>query len=173
MVASEVRKLSNMSAETARQIATKVDAFNASISEVLARTDQDVQQEASVAEGAERTISRVIEGFETAARNLAGSGDLLRLESQGIRAEIDDVLVSLQFQDRVSQILSHVCADLEKLQACLEERRVRAIEGQAPAALDADAWLDQLNSTYTTTEQRSIHTGRQAAASQASEITFF
>lgn len=173
VVAAEVRKLSNMSAETARQIATKVDAFNASIAEVLARADQDAQQEASVAESAERTISRVIAGFESAARNLAGSGDILRMESQGIRAEIDDVLVSLQFQDRVSQILSHVCADLSKLHAHLEQRRLLAAEGQAVPALDSDVWLDQLNSTYTTTEQRSNHTGRQAEAGPASEITFF
>lgn len=173
VVAAEVRKLSSLSADTARQIATKVDAFNNSISQVLERTDRDARQESSVAENAERTIARVLDGFESAASSLAQSSDILRSESQGIRGEIDDVLVSLQFQDRVSQILTHVCSDLDKLHAHLQQRRRLAADGKPLPALDTHVWLEQLVATYTTMEQRSNHSGRKAAASQASEITFF
>gem|GEM_PF-243262 len=173
VVAAEVRKLSSLSADTARQIATKVDAFNTSISQVLERTDRDARQESSVAENAERTIARVLDGFEAAARSLSQSSDILRSESQGIRGEIDDVLVSLQFQDRVSQILTHVCSDLDRLHLHLQQRRRLAADGQPLPALDTDAWLAQLVNTYTTTEQRSNHSGKKADASQASEITFF
>lgn len=173
VVASEVRKLSSMSAETASQITAKVEAFNESISEVLTRTDEDARQEAAVAEGAERTITRVLDGFESTARELAGSGDILRAESEAIRAEIDNVLVSLQFQDRVSQILSHVCNDLERLHQHLQQRRCLVAEGETPPDIDTRAWLAHLHTTYTTMEQRNNHAGQQLGVSKASEITFF
>ncbi len=172
VVASEVRKLSHMSAETARQIAGKVDAFNESIVEVLEQTDRDARHEAGVADNAERTITRVLDGFESAASRLSNAGDLLRAESDEIRAEIDDVLVSLQFQDRVSQILAHVSNDLVRLHGYLQQRRLLVEDGEALPALDTRAWLAESVATYTTAEQRSNHNGRQAA-DQASDITFF
>jgi len=173
VVAAEVRKLSNMSAETARQITAKVDAFNESISEVVARTDEDARQEATVAEGAERTIAHVLQGFESTAGKLSESGNILRTESEAIRAEIDNVLVSLQFQDRVSQILTHVCNDLDRLHTYLEQRQWRAADGLPLPEIDTQAWLEHLSTTYTTMEQRDNHAGRQPAVSNASEITFF
>lgn len=173
VVAAEVRKLSSLSADTARQISTKVDAFNNSITQVLERTDRDARQESSVAENAERTITRVLDGLESAALSLTQSSDILRSESQGIRGEIDDVLVSLQFQDRVSQILTQVCDDLDRLHGHLQQRRQLAAARQPLPALDADAWLKRLVTTYTTAEQHNNHSGKQAGASQASEITFF
>src|SRR5690606_15000014 len=173
VVAAEVRKLSNMSAETARQITAKVDAFNESISEVVARTDEDARQEATVAEGAERTIAHVLQGFESTAGKLSESGNILRTESEAIRAEIDNVLVSLQFQDRVSQILTHVCNDLDRLHTYLEQRQWRAADGLPLPEIDTQAWLEHMSTTYTTMEQRDNPAGRQPAVSNASEITFF
>jgi len=173
VVAAEVRKLSSMSAETATQITSKVDTFNASIASVLTRTDEDARQEATVAENAERTISRVLDGFEAATRNITNSGDILRTESENIRVEIDNVLVSLQFQDRVSQILSHVTQDLQRLHNHLQQRRTLLVSGETAPELNSQAWLAHLNSTYTTMEQRTNHSGKRAAPEQSSEITFF
>jgi len=126
-----------------------------------------------VAEGAERTIAHVLQGFESTAGKLSESGNILRTESEAIRAEIDNVLVSLQFQDRVSQILTHVCNDLDRLHTYLEQRQWRAADGLPLPEIDTQAWLEHLSTTYTTMEQRDNHAGRQQGASNASQITFF
>jgi methyl-accepting chemotaxis protein len=41
------------------------------------------------------------------------------------------------------------------------------------APIDTQAWLDELSKTYTTTEQREMHSGANSTQSSSSEITFF
>jgi len=73
------------------------------------------------------------------------------------------VLVDLQFQDRVSQILSHISQDVEKL-------RQQLATGERP---DVQQWLSSLERSYTTHEQRNIHHGGDTAAANQSSVTFF
>ena len=89
-------------------------------------------------------------------------------------AEIADALVALQFQDRVSQILVHVRANLDELHQELGRyQQARDGHGQAQP-MDVAAWLAAMEKTYTTSEQRSIHQGGKASTSaEATEITFF
>jgi methyl-accepting chemotaxis protein len=81
--------------------------------------------------------------------------------------------VALQFQDRVSQILSHVQNDLDRLHAHLLENRTSAAQGERCEPLDTDLWLQQLERTYSTREQRSNHSGTTAEVAKTSDITFF
>ena len=173
VVAGEVRKLSKLSAETGKRINLKVESVNNAITGVLERAEQHARHEASVLAGSEQTIQRVLEGFGSAAEQLSQSTHILQAESAGIKLEIEDVLVSLQFQDRVAQILSHVQADLDKLHARLSEDRALAAQGVATPPIDIAAWLDELSRTYTTDEQRGNHVGEQTGNEQASQITFF
>ncbi|MBC7859318.1 MAG: methyl-accepting chemotaxis protein, partial [Burkholderiaceae bacterium] len=173
VVAGEVRKLSNLSAETGKRISVKVEAVNHAIGTVLERASSYARHEASVVEASEQTVGRVLGQFGGAAEQLEQSTAILQAESVGIQGEIEEVLVSLQFQDRVAQIFSHVQDDLDKLHACLVERREHAAADLPLAPLDAALWLEQLALTYTTDEQRSLHSGAGTGASAASEITFF
>jgi methyl-accepting chemotaxis protein len=173
VVAGEVRKLSNLSAETGKRISVKVEAVNHAIGSVLERASAYARHEASVVEASEQTVGRVLGQFGGAAEQLEQSTAILQAESVGIQGEIEEVLVSLQFQDRVAQIFSHVQDDLDKLHACLVERREHGAANLPLAPLDAALWLEQLALTYTTDEQRSLHSGAGTGASAASEITFF
>jgi methyl-accepting chemotaxis protein len=173
VVAGEVRKLSSLSAETGKQIGRKIESINNSITSVLQRADQYAKHEAQVIDSSESTIRRVLEEFGTAAEQLTHSTELLQAESAGIKYQIEDVLVSLQFQDRVSQIFCHVKNDLDKLHAQLVERRERDAQGQPSAPIDVQEWLEQLERTYTTTEQRINHSGAQADAGGSADIVFF
>jgi methyl-accepting chemotaxis protein len=173
VVAGEVRMLSNLSAETGKRISGKVEAVNNAINVALTQARQHVSHEAGVLDGAEQTIQRVLADFGAAAEQMEQSTSILQSESAGIKGEIEDVLVSLQFQDRVAQIFSHVQADLDKLHTQLMARREQAERGLPGAPLDAAAWLRQLELTYTTDEQRSIHAGGAGSAGAASDITFF
>ena len=111
----------------------------------------------------EASIQRVLDRFHGITQRLSSSSELLRQESLGIRDEISEVLVALQFQDRVSQIVGHVTDDMRRLQARLRE------EGE----IDCQGWLRQLESSYTTLEQQRAHSGDARAHVEQSSVTFF
>jgi len=112
---------------------------------------------------------------QAAVVGLADSSDVLRHETQTIGEEIGEVLVALQFQDRISQVLGHVCNDMGKLKERIASHQAQGGEDGAPTTIDASTWLKELSHTYTVPEQHLIHGGgsARASAASASEITFF
>lgn len=173
VVADEVRKLSTLSGETGKRISEKVETVNAAISSTMQASQQYAQHDAQMVERAESTMNQVLDRFQQAAGGLSGACATMQEESRIIRDEIADVLVALQFQDRVSQILAHVRNDQGKLENQLAAH-VRDVQtGRADGRIDAGAWLDELARTYTTAEQSVVHSGGAAKVSAEPEITFF
>ncbi|HEX5391798.1 MAG TPA: methyl-accepting chemotaxis protein [Rhodocyclaceae bacterium] len=172
VVADEVRKLSNMSGETGRKITETVDTVNVAITSTLQLSQQYSAQEEEMATRSEGLIQRIITELRTATADMEASAEALRGESRAVRSDVDDVLVALQFQDRTSQVLSQVRNDLDKLAKHLTESGSALRSGHP---IDANAWLNELSSTYTTAEQHVVHRGGKppGRSSSASEITFF
>jgi len=94
----------------------------------------------------------------------------MRAQGGIIRNDIENLLVNLQFQDRVSQIISVIDGDVSRL------RDVVASEQTVP---EPDAWLSALGHHYTMDDQRYGHaaSGRESAARPAApavaETVFF
>ncbi len=179
VVADEVRKLSTLSAESGKKIADTIETVNNAIAATLHASEEYARQDAVMVANSENVIAQVLGKFEQAATGLDNSAEVLRQESQVIGAEISDVLVSLQFQDRVSQILMHVRNDLAKLETNLSTYEQEIAKGNLPNPFDARLWLQELSQTYTMPEQHAAHSGRhysgasQTAKNQEPEITFF
>jgi methyl-accepting chemotaxis protein len=171
VVAAEVRVLSKLSATTGRRISETVDTVSRSISATLDLSRQFAEHDDAAIGGAEKSIARVLDQFKDAAGGLAESSRVLREESALMHGEISEVLVSLQFQDRVGQILTLVQSDMEKLERHLAERRQAPQAAVAP--IDASAWLGELARTYTMDEQHALHGGVRPAAAAGGDITFF
>ncbi len=177
VVADEVRKLSTLSSETGKKMAQKANIINKAIAAVIASAERSSQEDARSVSDTEQTISNVLNNFKIVAEELEGSSDMLRRESEGIREEISDALVYLQFQDRVSQILSHIRDNIEGLSIHLSKNAAERGGGGSPV-VDADAWLKEMELGYTTAEQKSNHKGKKAetkakAESASDEVTFF
>lgn len=174
VVADEVRKLSSLSSETGQRMADKVEIINAAIQSVSSAAESSAAHDQEAVTTSEQTIEGVLGRFNSLASQLTQSAEVLRAESGGIHSEIADALVALQFQDRVSQILVHVRANLDELHQELGRyRQGRDSTGQAQP-MDVAKWLAEMERTYTTSEQRSIHQGGKASAqAEAAEITFF
>ena len=174
VVADEVRKLSSHSLESSKNISQTVEKVNAAISATLDVYRKYATQGTDMYKKSELVIEHVLREFNANAVGLSLSVDILRQEGNAIRDEISDVLVALQFQDRVSQMLSHVRNDLGKLEHLLAESEQGKAGGDS-APVDAGKWLAELKDTYTTMEQHAVHGGavKVAAASQPQEITFF
>lgn len=166
VVADEVRRLSGTSGETSQQISRKVDSIREAIHRAFQTAEESAEQAALAS--AETVIVDVMNHFRTVTGGLKGAADILQETSIGIRAEVAESLVLLQFQDRVSQILSHVRDNIQAFPGYLAERAVTS-------ALDAIDWSglrEALERSYATIEE---HGGPAAgrAAAEDDEITFF
>jgi methyl-accepting chemotaxis protein len=165
VVAREVRTLSQMSGEAAKNISQKVELAGAAMERTIASARAYAAQDAESIRRAEAAIASVVGRFQASTSGLDATARDLQTSGREIRGEIQTLIVDLQFQDRMSQILQQVTKDMEKLAG-----KVKA-EGGAFSP-DVDAWLAEMRSTYATAEQRNNHDGGGAqAASDA--ITFF
>lgn len=174
VVADEIRKLSSLSGETGRRIGDTVNTVSAAIANTLEISRQYAEQDESTVNRSGQVIERVIESFRSATTMLFDSSHELRKESQSVGQEIAQVLVGLQFQDRVNQVLCLVRNDLEKLHENLALGQRDSAAGQLPTPIDADAWLEQLARTYTMPELHDVHRGNaKGTPGNESEITFF
>ncbi|WP_411741031.1 methyl-accepting chemotaxis protein [Pseudomonas synxantha] len=170
VVADAVRSLSNKSSETGQQMSAKVDIINNAITQLVQAASSSADEDSHSVAESENSIQKVLERFQNITGRLAESADLLKQESYGIRDEMTEVLVSLQFQDRVSQILSHVRDNMH----ALHDHLLQA--SQAPdqaVGVDARQWLARMEATYATDEQRRLHHGVAAAQPNSQDITFF
>ncbi|EGV32840.1 methyl-accepting chemotaxis sensory transducer [Thiorhodococcus drewsii AZ1] len=174
IVADEVRNLSSISGNTGKQIADRVKSINQAILLAQNTAARYAEQDAQLVQGAEQAINGVVDKFEQGADGLAGSAALLREVGAAIQNEIAEVLVGLQFQDRVTQILGQATGDMARLGLRLDEVQEQRARGERGLSIDAADWLDELCRTYTTAEQMDNHHGADNSASNASaEITFF
>lgn len=173
VVADEVRKLSTMSGESGKSMGELVVNINNAITATLNDAQESVKQDTEMMDGARTSVQSVLDEFGMAVGKLTESSGILQRESSGIRTEVEDVLVSLQFQDRVSQILAHIQGDITKLGILLKNYEASRAKGEQHVSIDVMAWLDRLHATYTTAEQRTIHGGDKGGAAAETEVTFF
>ena len=173
VVADEVRKLSAQSRDTGRKMGEQVQIITAAIQTLTRSAEQSRGEEQQFLAHSEASIDDVLSRLRDVTTGLSASSDLLQKESGGIREEIGDVLVSLQFQDRVSQILTHGRDSLDAL--AVEVHRHLSRRAADPAArLDIDGFLRRIATGYTTQEQRLTHDGRHTTDAQdGGDITFF
>ncbi|WP_139710141.1 methyl-accepting chemotaxis protein [Aeromonas allosaccharophila] len=176
VVADEVRNLSRLSSETAQKMTDKVDTINTAIGRAFQIAENAAARDHASALNSEQTIEQVLARFRHATDSLAESASLLQNESTDIHREISSVIVSLQFQDRVSQILSHVRQNMESLSSHLIASEQNS-NSSGPIQIDANRWLAEMELSYATDEQRNIHHGRTTRSTKAqpssADITFF
>ncbi len=172
VVAAEVRKLSALSGEAGKRIAHKVGVISAAIVAARQTAEESTLEEGRSKFASEATIGAVLSDFRSVTDALVQSSRILKDESIGIKSEISEALVQLQFQDRVSQIMSHVELNIAGLPAYLEQNRRQFEQAGALQQLDPAGLLDELEATYAMTSERAVHSGK-TLAKQDSEITFF
>jgi methyl-accepting chemotaxis protein len=166
VVAEEVRKLSIQSAEAGKRINSMATDISSTIMKVVTASQEAAERDEIVVSTSELKINRVLENFHEAAMGLEESSEILQQGGRVIRDDISEMMVFLQFQDRVSQILSHVRNDINKLHMSLSTN-------QEEMVFDTSVWLDEMSHTYATTEQREIHSNTYSGKIDESTITFF
>ena len=173
VVADEVRKLSSMSGETGQRIGETVTIVNGAIHKTLNISREYAKTDAVTLNNASDVIKGVITRFHHSASGIVSHNDAMRSQSEIVAQDIAEVLVSLQFHDRISQMLGHVSGNIDKLLGHIHSSNEQRRLGQQPVPLDVDRWLDELAQTYTMPEQHDIHRGEAPGKRNDSEITFF
>jgi len=172
VVADEVRSLSIQSGKTGKEITEIISSFTNTVDTVLENAAKAMEKEIELEKHGSETITNVLDGLQMVTQGMSDSSNILQEESEGIVAEINDILVSLQFQDRTSQILAHVLETLDDLAVKVAEDKQRVINGEE-SLLDAHEILRKLEESYTTDEERQLHRGEDVDSSEKSSLEFF
>ncbi len=166
VVAEEVRKLSERSGRAGLQITEKIQWMDESLKKTLDAVHAFDTRDAELIRNTEFTIQEVVSSFDIASRMLAASASYLETVNGEVQQEVQGAIYSLQFQDRVGQILRNVIRDMGKFET---QENVHTL---GPA--EVKAWISELERTYTTNEERRVQTGSAAGAStDDSDLTFF
>ena len=161
IIAKEIRSLSQTSAEAGKRIADR-----------MVGVEQVMKSTIEMAEGASESdrlaielSGNVIQDVLAHVRELGQKADQMREQGRVIRADTENLLVDLQFQDRVSQIISVIDSDIGRLQTRLD--------GPTEVLPSPEEWLADLEGQYTMDDQRSRETASSAEESAADEVVFF
>ncbi|MCP3686822.1 MAG: chemotaxis protein [Gammaproteobacteria bacterium] len=172
VVADEVRKLASQSSATGKNIRSKVDSISGSMNSTLETAEKFSKLSVENTQLGKETIESVFSNLQETITALQEDGVGLRSVGDGIQRDISEVLVSLQFQDRVSQILMHVREDFENLSEVMSAHTA----SQSDEPLDVDVIIHQMLANYTTGEERDNignHKADVEKSGAASELTFF
>lgn len=143
VVAAEVRKLSQRSAETGKLIADRVNHVTAIMNKTL-----DNAQESLTQDKLSVTLSgSIVDDVLSHVRALGASADSMHSHGLVVRGEVEHLLMAMQFQDRVSQLLSGVNDDMTRMRGTLATTE----NNEWPSAQE---WMDSLGRTYVMEDQR-------------------
>jgi len=173
VVADEVRKLSTLSSNTGQNMTEKVTVINDAIAKAFRVAEQSAANDGEVLGQSEESIRLVMRDFTGMVDGLSRATGIMQEEGVGIRQEIEDMLVALQFQDRTSQMLAQVQGNLTDLEKTVRVQQAASENGQRVAPIDVRAWLDKMEKSYAMLEQRVNHSGQRTQANTQPEITFF
>lgn len=178
VVAQEVRELSTQSGETGRHIAEKIALVKEAMQAITRSAGETREQEDDTLDESEQFINQVVQNMESRAQQLIDDGEQLLATNAEVSGQIEQVLVELQFQDRVSQILEQVGDSMEQMTTLLEADEQGYRSGDQKLLLDIDQLLQEMKTTYTTVEQHRQHEANSSKEdetdnAEAGSISFF
>ncbi len=166
VIAKEIRNLSQVSATTSQQITGRIDQVTKLMqSTVEAATAAAVRDKSTIEQS-----GGVVQDVLSHVRELGAGADRMQQQGNVIRTDIENLLVNLQFQDRVSQMISVIDCDIRRLKDNVERG-----EPMPPVS----QWLADLQVHYTMDDQREVHAASggaraaRATAPAATGVVFF
>ncbi len=167
VIAKEIRELSQVSATTGKQITDRIARVSTVMSATVSAATQAATNDQSVIE----LSSSVVEDVLTHVREMSVESEGMRRHGGLIRTEVESLLVSLQFQDRVSQMMAAVDGDMKRL--------AELVDANADVP-DPDTWLAGLDARYTMDDQRqtsnastTVSPDRNGVTPAVAEVTYF
>ena len=175
VVADEVRKLAAMSKRVGENIQINVDQLTQSMDSALRLVENTANVSQMATRDGQSSIESIFLYLEHLVKSVEQENHVLTDRSMEIKTEIDEMHTRFQFQDRVSQIMEHICHDIDKVLAHLDDY-ISQGGAKAGLTLNAKALLDSLHKSYTTDEERINHDASEVKATgtdTGDDLTFF
>ena len=153
MAARQSRQVTAALAQGDGGITQLAQACENELAPLLQRLDADAAQ----------AVRRVIAMIHQSVDALEQIAKPFVHETEMVSQQVERMYIGFQYQDRISQMMSLLHEDIERLQAVLER------PGADPAALAQQDWLQRLESQYAMAEQRDSHSGQGAGATAPSD----
>lgn len=176
LVADEVRSLSTQTAQTSQGIGDQVGSLGQALRDLLLKIESSQAAGAANLSEGEGVLQQVMDGLGEQAKILQSEGSELLHLGQEMTSEIEELLIALQFQDRVSQILRQVGLSLDSIHSMIAEQANIRANGHLPEPLDIDKLLVEMTASYATTEQHRNHVNDDSVmeeTAESGEISFF
>ena len=164
-VVVEMHRLAERSADASYTMGKKVAAVDEAIMKGTRQTQQLADEEKFHVSQVEDTFADVVRRFRLVTDRFDKSVNNMEQEYREIRDDISLALVEFQFQDRVSQALTHVNDSLNELR----ERTAR----ETSAVIDTAVWLNEMQDRFRFVEEHHNLFGTGNSTVVARETTFF
>jgi len=165
VVAQEVRALAGQARLTGirigKHVQTMQDRMTSIAAEVRRHDTDDDEIELQARENAREVIVSLVGSLTEISRSSRG----LREASRQVQADLEKIYMSLQSQDRLTQMLNAVTEDMARFSAWQQ--------GEPDAAASSPAlWLERMEGSYTMEELRSSH-HNTVAVERSAAVEFF
>lgn len=174
VVANEVRTLARLSATTGKEIRTLVSKINHQVDQVVSQTEGNFEASREARENNKGSIGKTLGSINQRIESISEDAHILLRLKQDIEEQVSDVIIKLQFQDHLSQILTHLTdalQDLEEVVGC------NSFEQRETLMQAASQLMQRMQDRATTDFERSILSGKTYQRSHekenSSELTFF
>ncbi|MCK9396361.1 MAG: methyl-accepting chemotaxis protein [Methylobacter sp.] len=167
VVAGDARKLADDSVQIGERLRGKVNDISAAVNAALTISESSVQVGDSALFQAEANINQTLSYLSLALAHYRDDVEALRNNAGQVRGEINKVLVALQFQDRVSQILTQVENNLLNLQKTIEEIQQQG-SNRDGNMLQVDEAVEHIEENY-----KSVSSQPNRAQDSSDDLTFF
>ena len=157
VVADEVRKLAQQSGNTGEEIKKKVNFINDAVQNVLTAAEDSAEKEEELIHMSDEIIQEVIAQHKFTTYTLSEADSLMVGMSKRVRDDINEIVMKMQFQDRVSQILQHVRDSLVELNTHLGDGSLSYQALSEQGSRKVDDYLNAVKSKYTTREELQTH----------------
>ena len=165
VVAAEVRVLAGQSRQIGIQIGRHVAQMQERINQVKQQVRRQDTDEDELVLQAEQNAYSVLSAMLGSVAEVTQSSRTLRDSSRIVQDEMEKISVSLQSQDRLSQMLAAVTDDMQRLVLWLNG-------AEDTAAAHPHKWLERLEASYTMEEMKASH-HNLVAVEKTSGVQFF
>ncbi|MBQ0934597.1 methyl-accepting chemotaxis protein [Ideonella paludis] len=165
VVAQEVRNLANQSRQAGAALGKHLADMQERVRLIRQQGSHLNTSDDELVLQAEQNARHLVGGLLASISDVSRAQRTLREAGTQVQSEMERILVSLQSQDRMSQMLVSVTDDMTRLQDWLEG-------GEDEAASSIPRWLDRLEASYTMEDLRSSH-HETAQVNKASSVEFF
>ncbi|WP_396270840.1 methyl-accepting chemotaxis protein [Ideonella sp.] len=165
VVAQEVRNLANQSRQAGAALGKHLADMQERVRLIRQQGAHLNTSDDELVLQSEQNARHLVGGLLASISDVSRAQRTLREAGTQVQSEMERILVSLQSQDRMSQMLVSVTDDMTRLQDWLEG-------GEDEAASSIPRWLERLEASYTMEDLRSSH-HETAQVNKSSSVEFF